>query len=154
MRSINKVILIGNLTRDAELKQTSSGQPIATFGLATNRVWVTREGDKNNSSEFHECVAWGRLAEICSQFLNKGKLVYIEGYLKTRSWDTPEGVKRFRTEVVVNDMIMLEKKSGSNETELVSADMGEDEGYDDYDSDSIFGDDSSEPMEQPAEQAA
>lgn len=152
MRSINKVILIGNLTRDAELKQTSSGQPISTFGLATNRAWITREGDKNNSSEFHECVAWGRLAEICSQYLKKGKLVYIEGYLKTRSWDTPEGVKRFRTEVVVNDMIMLEKRSGSDETELVSADTGEDDSYDYDDSDSIFNDEesSSESMAQAA----
>lgn len=139
MRSINKVILIGNLTRNADLKETSGGQPIATFGLATNRAWVTREGDRNASSEFHECVAWGKLAEICSQFLHKGKLVYIEGYLKTRSWDTPEGVKRFRTEVVVNDMIMLEKRSESGETELVSADTGE-EGESDFDMDSIFSD--------------
>lgn len=111
MRSINKAILIGNLTRDAELKDTTGGQPIATFGIATNRAWVTRGGEKNNSSEFHEVVAWGKLAEICSQYLKKGKLVYIEGYLKTRSWDTPEGDKKFRTEVVANDMIMLEKRS-------------------------------------------
>lgn len=148
MRSINKVILIGNLTRNADLKETSGGQPIATFGLATNRAWVTREGDRNASSEFHECVAWGKLAEICSQFLHKGKLVYIEGYLKTRSWDTPEGVKRFRTEVVVNDMIMLEKRNGTGETELVSADTGE--GENDFDADSIFSDQDS-PSEGEAE---
>ncbi|MBU0667548.1 single-stranded DNA-binding protein [Patescibacteria group bacterium] len=116
MRSINKAILIGNLTRDAELKETTGGQPIATFGIATNRAWVTREGEKNNSSEFHEVVAWGKLAEICSQYLKKGKLVYIEGYLKTRSWDTPEGVKKFRTEVVANDMIMLEKRGDKGES--------------------------------------
>lgn len=148
MRSINKVILIGNLTRNADLKETSGGQPIATFGLATNRAWVTREGDRNASSEFHECVAWGKLAEICSQFLHKGKLVYIEGYLKTRSWDTPEGVKRFRTEVVVNDMIMLEKRNGTGETELVSADT--EEGENDFDADSIFSDQDS-PFEGEAE---
>jgi single-strand DNA-binding protein len=113
MRSINKVVLIGNLTRDAELKQTTGGQPIATFGLATNRGWVTRGGDKQNSSEFHECVAWGKLAEICGQFLKKGKLIYVEGYLKTRSWENEDGTKRFRTEIVVNDMIMLEKKGNA-----------------------------------------
>jgi len=114
MRSINKTILIGNLTRDAELKETTNGQPIATFGIATNREWVTQGGEKNNSSEFHEVVAWGKLAEICSQFLKKGKLVYIEGYLKTRSWDTPGGLKKFRTEIVANDMIMLEKRSDND----------------------------------------
>ena len=111
MRSINKVILVGNLTRDAEIKQTNGGQPIATFGLATNREWVTRDGQKHTSSEFHELAAWGSLAEICGQYLKKGKLIYIEGYLKTRSWDTAEGVKKFRTEVIVQDMIMLEKRA-------------------------------------------
>jgi len=110
MRSINKVILVGNLTRDAEVKQTVGGQPIATFGLATNREWVTRDNEHHTSSEFHELVAWGKLADICGQYLKKGKLIYVEGYLKTRSWDTPEGVKKFRTEVVVNDMIMLDKR--------------------------------------------
>lgn len=120
MRSINKVFLIGNLTRDAELKQTATGQPIATFGLATNRTWITRDGQKHSSSEFHELVSWGKLAEICSQYLKKGKLVYVEGYLKTRSWDTPEGIKKFRTEVVVTDMIMLEKRPKDGETEMIS----------------------------------
>lgn len=148
MRSINKVILIGNLTRDAELKETTNGQPITTFGLATNRAWVTREGDRNSSSEFHECVAWGKLAEICSQFLTKGKLVYIEGYLKTRSWDTPEGVKRFRTEVVANDMIMLEKRKDNGDHELVSADTGED----DYDMDSILSDNDNASEEAPSQE--
>ncbi|HRY91781.1 MAG TPA: single-stranded DNA-binding protein [Candidatus Gracilibacteria bacterium] len=117
MRSINKVILIGNLTRDPELKQTTGGQPIITFGLATNREWVTRDSNKHSSSEFHELVAWGKLAEICHQYLKKGKLVYVEGYLKTRTWDLPDGTRKFRTEIVINDMIMLEKRSheGANE---------------------------------------
>lgn len=115
MRSINKVILVGNLTREPEMKETTGGQPITTFGLATNRAWVTRSGDKNQSAEFHELVAWGKLAEICHQFLRKGKLIYIEGYLKTRSWDNEDGTKRFRTEVVINDMVMLEKKSAEGE---------------------------------------
>lgn len=118
MRSVNKVILIGNLTRDPDFKQTATGQPIATFGIATNRAWVTRDNEKHSSSEFHELVAWGKLAEICKKYLNKGKLIYIEGYLKTRSFETPEGVKKFRTEIVVNDMIMLEKREkGTNDEE-------------------------------------
>ena len=111
MRSVNKVILIGNLTRDPELKQTTNGQSIVTFGIATNREWVTRGEDKKSLAEYHNIAAWGRLAEICSQYLKKGKLVYVEGYLKTRSWDSPEGVKIFRTEIVATDMIMLDKRS-------------------------------------------
>jgi single-strand DNA-binding protein len=117
MRSINKVILVGNLTRDSELKQTTGGQPIATFGLATNREWITRAGSQQQSSEFHECVAWGKLGEICGQFLKKGKLVYVEGYLKTRSWELEDGTKKFRTEIVVTDMIMLGKKEALPEFE-------------------------------------
>lgn len=110
MRNINKVILIGNLTRDPELRHTSNGQNVCTFGVATNREWITSDSRQMSSTEFHECVAWAKLAEVCDQYLKKGKLVYIEGYLKTRSWDTPEGVKRFRTEIIVQDMIMLEKR--------------------------------------------
>ncbi len=111
MRSINKVILIGNLTRDPELRQTANGQNVTTFGVATNRDWMTKEGERKNSAEFHECVSWAKLAEICEQYLTKGNLVYVEGYLKTRSWDTPEGIKKFKTEVVVKDMIRLEKRA-------------------------------------------
>ncbi len=115
MRSINKVIIIGNLTRDPELRQTPNGQNVVTFGLATNREWVTRDGRKQTSAEFHDLVAWAKLAEICHQYLRKGKLVYVEGYLKTRSWDTPEGTRKFRTEIVVQDMIMLDKREDDME---------------------------------------
>lgn len=114
MRSINKVILIGNLTRDPEIRQTPNGQAVTTFGIATNRDWVTRDGQRHTSSEYHELVAWSKLAEISGQYLKKGKLVYVEGYLKTRSWDTPEGVKKFKTEIVVQDMIMLDKREYGN----------------------------------------
>lgn len=110
MRSINKVILIGNLTRDPELRQTPNGQSVTTFGMATNREWTTKSGERNNSAEFHECVAWAHLAEICQKYLKKGNLIYVEGYLKTRSWDSPEGIKKFKTEIVVKDMIRLEKR--------------------------------------------
>lgn len=121
MRSINKVILVGNLTRDPELKQTQSGQPVATFGIATNREWATRDNDRKKSTEFHEVVAWARLAEICAQYLRKGKLVYIEGYLKTRSWEAENGEKRFRTEIVMQDMIMLDKRAGEEDKEIQDA---------------------------------
>jgi len=114
MRSVNKVILIGNLTRDPEMKATQSGQSVVTFGIATNREWMTQGSDRKKSTEFHEVVAWERLAELCHQYLRKGKLVYLEGYLKTRSWDA-EGGKRFRTEIVLQDMIMLEKRSSGDD---------------------------------------
>ena len=110
MRSVNKVILIGNLTRDPELKTTTSGQSIVTLGLATNRQWTTSSREKRSSAEFHECVAWAKLAEICHERLHKGMLVYVEGYLKTRSWDMEDGTRRFRTEIVLQDMIILEKR--------------------------------------------
>lgn len=122
MRSINKVIIIGNLTRDPEMRQTPNGQPVVTFGIATNREWMTKDGTRKNSTEFHEIVAWARLAEICHKFLKKGKLIYIEGYLKTRSWDTPEGVKKFKTEIIMQDMIMLEKRPKGEEMPALNAD--------------------------------
>jgi single-strand DNA-binding protein len=125
MRSVNKVILVGNLTRDPELKQTTGGQSIVTFGIATNREWVTRSTEKKSLAEYHNIAAWGRLAEICSRYLKKGKLVYVEGYLKTRSWDSPEGVRIFKTEVVATDMIMLDKRpkdEGEDEEQYVPTD--------------------------------
>lgn len=121
MRSVNKVILVGNITRDPEIKKTTNGQSIVTFGLATNREWVTSKGEKQSLAEYHNLVAWGKLAEICDQYLKKGKLIYVEGYLKTRSWDSPEGVKIFKTEVVIYDMIMLEKRP--QDTEVATSDF-------------------------------
>lgn len=133
MRSVNKVILIGNVTRDPEIRQTGSGQSVCTFGLATNRQWVTSDGEKHNMAEFHELVAWSRLADICEKYVRKGKLLFVEGYLKTRNWDTPEGVKKFKTEVIVQDLIMLEKRSDgeyvpveNSEAEQGTADNTED----------------------------
>lgn len=117
MRSINKVILIGNLTRDPEMRETPNGQKVTTFGVATNREWMTQDGEKKSSAEFHECVAWAKLAEICEKYLKKSKLVYIEGYLKTRSWESEEGVKKFKTEVIVQDMVMLDKRPKNEEEE-------------------------------------
>ncbi|MFN7161051.1 MAG: single-stranded DNA-binding protein [Candidatus Gracilibacteria bacterium] len=110
MRSVNKVILIGNLTRDPVLKQTENGQPVCTFGIATNREWTTRDGDRKSLAEFHNVVAWSGLAEKCFKYLKKGKLVYVEGYLKTRVFQNDDGTKSFRTEIVIYDMIMLDKR--------------------------------------------
>lgn len=92
------------------MRQTPNGQQVCTFGIATNRQWMAKDGSKHSSAEFHELVAWAKLAEICGQYLKKGKLIYVEGYLKTRSWDTPEGIRRHKTEIIVQDMIMLDKK--------------------------------------------
>lgn len=116
MRSINKVILIGNLTRNPEMRRTPGEQYVTTFGLATNRDWMTKDGRRQQSSEFHDIVCWGRLAEIANQYLKKGKLIHIEGYLKTRSWDDASGVKRFRTEVVAQDLIMLDRRPQTDDS--------------------------------------
>lgn len=116
MRNINKVILVGNLTRDPELKKTLSSQSITTFGLATNREWMTKDGRREQSTEFHELVCWGGLAGFAAEHLKKGKLIYVEGYLKTRSWDDATGVKKFRTEIVVEDLIMLDKRPKEEQT--------------------------------------
>ncbi len=115
MRSINKVIIIGNVTRDPEIRATSSGQKVATFTIATNRTWMTRDGRKMQSAEYHDVVAWAHLADICESHIHKSKLLYIEGYLKTRSWDTPEGIRKFKTEIVINDLVMLDKREHSEE---------------------------------------
>jgi single-strand DNA-binding protein len=92
---------------------------VTTFCIATNREWITKDSSKHSLAEYHDIVAWARLAEICSKYLKKGKLVYVEGYLKTRSWDTTEGVKKFRTEVVAQDMIMLEKRPGGDDEDYI-----------------------------------
>lgn len=115
MRSVNKVILIGNLTRDPVLKATENGQPVCTFGIATNREWRTRTGEKKSLPEFHNVVAWSKLADKCFKYLKKGKLVFVEGYLKTRVFENEDGTKSFRTEVVIYDMIMLDRKTFEQE---------------------------------------
>lgn len=109
-RSLNKVLLIGNLTRDPELRYTNSGTPVASFGVATNRSWKDSEGETQEAAEFHNLVAWGKMAEICQQLLATGMKVYIEGSLNTRSWEGEDGVKRYKTEIRVDEMILLDSK--------------------------------------------
>jgi len=109
-RSLNKVMLIGNLTRDPEMRYTPQGTAVCTFGVATNRSW-TVDGEKKEDVEFHNVVAWNKLAEICAQLLKKGRKVYVEGRLSTRSWQGTDGAQKQRTEVVISDMVILDKKS-------------------------------------------
>ncbi len=107
---LNKVLLIGNLGRDPEVKYTPSGTAIANFSIATTEKW-TKDGQKNEKTEWHKIVAWQRLAEICGEYLHKGSQVYVEGKLQTRSWDDKEGNKKYTTEIVINQMQMLGSRS-------------------------------------------
>jgi single-strand DNA-binding protein len=109
-RSLNKVLLIGNLTRDPELRYTPQGTAVCSFGLATNRQWVTDSGEKKEDVEFHRLVAWNKLAEICAQLLKKGRKVFVEGRLQTRNWTGQDGSQRTTTEIVVSDMVLLDQK--------------------------------------------
>lgn len=110
MRTINKVILIGNITRDPLVKDTENGKKIAMFTLATNRYYKTADGEQKSEAEFHNCVAWGALAEKAAQFLTKGKLIYVEGRLKTRIIEKEEGERVYKTEIVAGNIIFLNKK--------------------------------------------
>lgn len=109
-RSLNKVLLIGNLTRDPEMRYTNSGAPVVTFGMATNKSWKDSDGETKELAEFHNLVAWNKMAEICQQLLAKGMKVYIEGSLNTRSWEGDDGVTRYKTEIRVDEMILLDSK--------------------------------------------
>lgn len=109
MYSLNRATIIGNLTRDPELRQTQGGQSVCSFGVATNRAWTGQDGQKQEATEFHNIVAWGKLAEICGQYLTKGRKVYVEGRLQTRDWEGQDGVKRYRTEIVTENMIILDR---------------------------------------------
>ena len=106
-RSLNKVLLIGNLTVDPELRYTPQGTAVATFSIATNRNWTDQAGQPQEAVEFTRCVAWAKLAEVCSQILKKGKKVYVEGRLQTREWEAQDKTKRRTTEVIIESMIAL-----------------------------------------------
>jgi single-strand DNA-binding protein len=102
--NLNKVFLIGNLTNDVNLKATPSGQSVASFSIATNRIWVDNKGQKQQETEFHNIVVWGKMAELCNQYVSKGRMVLIEGRLKTRSWQDSNGQKRMRTEIIAENI--------------------------------------------------
>ena len=104
--NFNKAIIIGRVTRDPEIRTTPNGQTVASIGVASSRVWNSNTGERQEKTEFHNIVAWGRLAEICGQYLVKGQLVLFEGRIETRSWDGQDGVKRYKTEIVAENMQM------------------------------------------------
>ncbi|MEW5829011.1 MAG: single-stranded DNA-binding protein [Chloroflexota bacterium] len=130
-RGLNKVMIIGHLGRDPEMRYTPSGRPVTTFTVATSRSWNSANGERHSETEWFNVVAWGNLAEICKQYLTKGQQVYIEGRLQTRKWDDKEGVKHTSVEIVANEMMMLgdrrESSQASQSTESVAADNFEDQ---------------------------
>lgn len=120
-RGLNKVMIIGRLGRDPEMRYTPSGRPVTTFSIATSRTWNTSDGERRTETEWFNVVSWGNLAEICNQFLVKGQQVYVEGRLQNRHWEDSEGSKHSATEIVANEMIMLgdrrEQNNASPETD-------------------------------------
>ncbi len=103
-------MIIGNVTRDPELRTTTGGQSVCSFSIATNMRWTDKDGQQQERAEYHNIVAWRKLAEICGQYLGKGRKVYIEGRLQTRDWETQDGQKKYRTEIVADNMILLDKR--------------------------------------------
>jgi single-strand DNA-binding protein len=124
-RGLNKLMIIGHLGRDPEMRYTPSGRPVTTFSVATSRSWHSADGERHEETEWFNVVAWGSLAEICNQHLHKGQQVYVEGRLQTRRWEDTDGNKHYTTELVAKEMIMLGDK---RETYLAEEQAGEDEG--------------------------
>ena len=120
--NLNKAMIIGNLTRDPEIKATPSGLSVATFSVATSLKWTDSNGQKMEKAEFHNIVAWRKLADICGQYLHKGSKIYIEGRLQTRDWTGQDGVKKYRTEIIAENLIML---SPAQQTKPISDPMPE-----------------------------
>ncbi|PKL72184.1 single-stranded DNA-binding protein [Candidatus Kuenenbacteria bacterium HGW-Kuenenbacteria-1] len=115
--NFNKAIIIGRITRNPEARTTPSGQTVTSFGIATNRFWTGGDGQKQEKVEFHNIVAWGKLAEICNQYLNKGQLVLIEGRIETKTWEGQDGVKKTRTEIIAENMQMGPRVQNAPSTE-------------------------------------
>src|SRR3989339_1506251 len=120
MKSLNKVQLIGNLTRDPELRYTAGGVAVCSMGLATNRQWTTDTGEKKEEVEWHNLTAWNKLADICGQLLKKGRKVYIEGRLQTRNWQDKDGQTKYMTEIVLSDMILLDSRRDGETSTVVT----------------------------------
>jgi len=111
--NLNKAIIVGRVTRAPEARTTPNGQSVTSFGIATNRFWTGTDRQKQEKVEFHNIIAWGKLAEICNQYVTKGQLVLIEGRIETRTWETPDGVKKNRTEIVAENMQMGPRSQNS-----------------------------------------
>ena len=130
MAGLNKVMIIGNVGTDPEMRYTANGRAVTSFRVAANRSFTTAEGERREETEWFAVVAWQKLAEQCSQYLQKGRRVYVEGRLRTRSWDTPDGQRRFRTEVIADRVIFLDRAMGvplpeEGEPETVEAETTE-----------------------------
>ncbi|MGB4677743.1 MAG: single-stranded DNA-binding protein [Aggregatilineales bacterium] len=130
-RGLNKVMIIGHLGRDPEMRYTPSGRPVTSFSVVTTRTWTSAEGERHEEEEWFNVVAWGNLAEICNQYLSKGQQAYIEGRLQTRGWEDSEGKKHYRTELVASEMIVLGDRRGSSPPPppLPDRDDSEEENY-------------------------
>lgn len=140
--AVNKVMLIGNLGRDPEIRYTTSGQAVANFTLATTEKYTNKAGERQEDTEWHRIVAWGRLAEICGEYLSKGRMVYIEGSIKTRSWEDKEGNTKYTTEIVARNMQMLGGQGGQGGRSEASSSSNQKQPADfDIEDDSFDGDD-------------
>lgn len=122
-RCLNRVMLIGNLTRDPELRYTPAGMAVASFGLATNRVWITKQGERKEDAQFHRIVAWNKLAELCSQLLSKGRRIYVDGRIQYRDFTDQDNNKKQITEIIIDDMIILDNKGNGNNDHEVAGDL-------------------------------
>lgn len=123
---LNRAMVIGNATKEPEQRVTASGQKVCSFSVATNQNWVDQQGKKQQRAEYHNIVAWGKLAEICGQYIGKGMKVYVEGRLQTREWEAQDGQKRVRTEIIADNMILLERKTnGAVQPQQEAADSQE-----------------------------
>ena len=130
-RDLNKVMIIGHLGRDHEMRFTPSGRPVTTFTVATNRSWNTGDGERHSETEWFYVVSWGNLAEICKQYLTKGQQVYVEGRLQTRRWEDSEGVKHSNVEIVASEMMILgeKKENAQSNGDLQETDFQADDEY-------------------------
>lgn len=131
-RGLNKVMIIGHLGRDPEMRYTPSGRPVTTFTVATSRTWNTSDGERHNETEWFNVVTWGNLAEICKQYLTKGQQVYIEGRLQTRRWEDNEGTKHTSVEIVANEMMILGERRDGNQANQASDAMPTEEAEDEF----------------------
>jgi single-strand DNA-binding protein len=120
---LNRSTILGRLTRDPEVRTTPTGKNVTSMAVATGRVWTNQAGEKQEKSEFHNCVLWGKIGEIAGQYLSKGRRVYVEGRLETRNWTGDDGVKRYRTEIIVDNLIMLDGPRGAANSGESSGDV-------------------------------
>jgi len=125
-RCLNRVTLIGNLTRDPELRYTPGGMAVVSFGIATNRVWVTKQGERKEDAQFHRIVAWNKLAELCSQLLSKGRRVYVDGRIQYRDYTDQENNRKQITEIIIDDMIILDNKGNGDHADMADLSAGTD----------------------------